>query len=67
MHETIERLERSLSESKMREGDAHSERSSALKRLEETEAQVSTLEVLNEGFRRDKSRVSTIFYTLDLE
>ena len=57
MTETIERLNKLLAESKAKEGDAVSENFACSKRLQETEAQLTTMEILNEGLRKDKNRV----------
>lgn len=57
LQEAVERLEKLLSETKMKHEEAISEKISISKRLNETEAQLSTAEVLNEGLRKDKNRV----------
>lgn len=65
MHETIERLEKLLADSRMKQDDAVGEKASVSKRLQETDAQLTTLEILNEGLRKDKNRVKKISYSLD--
>jgi len=57
MHETIERLEKLLADSRMKQDDALGEKATIGKRLQETEAQLTTMEILNEGLRKDKNRV----------
>jgi hypothetical protein len=61
MTETIERLNQLLSESRGKEGDVMSENVVCSKRLQETDAQLTTMEILNEGLRKDKNRVRSIF------
>ncbi|ODN01396.1 hypothetical protein Ocin01_05287, partial [Orchesella cincta] len=56
MHETIERLEKLLADSRMKQDDALGEKATIGKRLQETEAQLTTMEILNEGLRKDKNR-----------
>jgi len=53
----MDRLEKLLSDSKGRQEDAVSDKVITAKRLQETETQLTTTEVLNEGLRRDKNRV----------
>ncbi|CAG7721057.1 unnamed protein product, partial [Allacma fusca] len=54
--ETIERLEKLLTDSKMKYEDLISDKVTVGKRLNETEAQLTTVEVLIEGLRKDKNR-----------
>lgn len=58
MHETVERLEKLVQDSRMKQDDALGEKVTMSKRLQETEAQLTTLEILNEGLRKDKNRVN---------
>lgn len=57
MHETIERLEKLLADSRMKQDDALGDKATMGKRLQDTEAQLTTMEILNEGLRKDKNRV----------
>ena len=56
MTETIERLEKIYSDAKMKQEDAISERAVISKHLQENETQLTTIEILNEGLRKDKNR-----------
>ncbi len=53
----VERLEKQLGESRSRQDDAISDRVTLSKRLQDTEGQLTTTEILNEGLRKDKNRV----------
>jgi len=66
MHGTIERLEKQLGESRKKEDDAVGERVTLSKRLQDTEGQLTTTEILNEGLRKDKNRVITFIDLLSL-
>jgi hypothetical protein len=57
MQGTIERLEKQLGDSRKKEDDAVGERGTISKRLQDTEGQLTTTEILNEGLRKDKNRV----------
>ncbi|XP_021945460.1 coiled-coil domain-containing protein 170 [Folsomia candida] len=53
---TLERLEKQLGDSRSRQDDAVSERVILAKRLQDTEGQLTTTEILNDGLRKDKNR-----------
>lgn len=53
----VERLEKQLGESRSKQDDAVSERVTLAKRLQDTDGQLTTTEILNEGLRKDKNRV----------
>lgn len=64
--ENLERLEKLLSETKGRQEDAVSEKVIMSNKLQETETQLTTTEVLNEGLRRDKNRVIPLLHLIKL-
>lgn len=60
---TLERLEKQLGDSRSRQDDAVSERVILAKRLQDTEGQLTTTEILNDGLRKDKNRVLHALFT----